>query len=461
VRAAVLRVVMATLLAFALWVFVSYTQNPDVTSSFDSVPVEIEGLSSDMLVVDNDGRPRASRPTVDLTVDADEETLRNLTVSDLRAFVDVSERGPGEHSIPINIVPTRPGLQRARFSADPDFLLIRLDREITRTVPLTVEITGSVPFGFESRPAEVTVGGGPVGQVTVRGPQGLVDRVARARISADIDRLTANYNSPRTPDPVAADGDLVPGVTLDPSVVNLEVPVQSSVGVKRVPVVPVLVGEPASGYVVTGVSVEPQLVTLTGSSGPLDEVESVSTLGVDVGGASQTFTRTVTIAEPVNTRLSFGEPSQAAVRVVVAPIARPFQVTVPVPVQVADIPPDLLVSASPQLVQLRLAGSTSELGALDPSSLVAVVSARGLGEGSFSLTPSVSLPEGVRLVGDPPAVTVTLRLPVTQTPATTETPDVSETQTPDTLDADPEPTETITPAATGTPLATQTAAPPP
>jgi YbbR domain-containing protein len=465
VRAAVLRVVMATLLAFALWVFVSYTQNPDVTSSFDSVPVEIEGLAPGMLVVDKDGQPRASRPTVDLTVDADEDTLRSMTVSDIRALVDVSERGPGEHSVPINIVPTRSGLQRARFSADPDFLLIRLDQEITRTVPLTVEIAGSVPFGFESGEPEVALAGQPVETVQIRGPQSLVERVDRARITADIDRLTANYNSPRTPEPVSDDGQVVAGVTLTPSTVNLNVPISSSVGVKRVPVIPVLNGQPASGYVVTGVAVEPQLVTLTGSSGPLDAVESVSTLGVSIGGASQTFTRTVAIAEPVGTRLGFGEPTSAVITVQVAPVVRPFQVTLPVPVQVVDIPPGLLASLSPQIVQVELVGTTTQLGGLDAESLVGLVSASGRGPGSYNIVPDIRLPDGVSLAQAPPAVALTLRAPATATAEPTETEAPEQETATAAPEPEPEPTNTPTqapapPAVTPTPAApTQTPAP--
>lgn len=431
---------MAGLLAFALWVFVSYTQNPDVTSSFDSVPVEIEGLAPGMLLVDNDGQPRASRSTVDLTVDADEDTLRNLTVSDLRAFVDVTGRGPGEHSVPVNIVPTRSGLQRARFSASPDFLLIRLDQEITRTVPLSIEITGSVPFGFESGEPSAVVAGQPVGSVLVRGPQGRVDRVVRARISADIDRLTANYNSPRTPEAVAEDGQVVSGVTIEPPIVNLVVPIASSVGVKRVPVVPVLRGQPASGYVVTGVSVEPQLVTLTGSSGPLDEVENVSTREVSVSGASATFTSTVSIAEPLNTQLGFGEPAAAVVTVQIAPIIRPFQITLPAPVQVVDIPPGLLVSLSPQVVQVSLSGTTAQLATLDPGALVAVVSASGLREGTFTVVPTIELPEGVRLAEDSQPVTLTLRAPATAIPEPSETPTREATATPTPETAAPTPT---------------------
>lgn len=448
VRAAVLRVVMAALLAFALWIFVSYTQNPDVTSSFEGVPVELEGLAPGMLVVDNDGQPRNGRATVNLTVDADEDTLRNLTVSDLRAFVDMTGRGPGEHSVPVNVVPTRTGLQRARFSADPDFLLIRLDQEITRTVPLSIEISGSVPFGFESREPLATVAGQPVETVTIRGPQGRVERVVRARISADIDRLTANYNSPRTPEAMADDGQVLAGVSLDPPIVTLEVPISSSVGVKRVPVVPVLGGQPASGYVVTGVAVEPQLVTLTGSSGPLDALESVSTQEVSIAGASQTFTRTVRIVEPVNSQLGFGEPESAVVTVQLAPIARPFQITLPVPVQVVDIPPGLLVQLSPTVVQVRLAGNSAQLAALDPAALVAEVSAADLRAGSYSRVPEVRLPDGVQLVEAPSAVSITLRLPAT---ATLQPGDTTPTTTVTTTTTVTLPTSTAPPEATMTP----------
>jgi YbbR domain-containing protein len=450
VRAAVLRVILAALLAFALWIFVSYTQNPDVTSSFEGVPVELEGLAPGMLVVDTDGQPRTGRATVDLTVDADEETLRNLTVSDLRAFIDLTDRGPGEHSVPINVVPTRSGLQRARFSAEPDFLLIRLDQEITRTVPLSIEITGSVPFGFEAGDPDALVSGRQLEAVTVRGPQGRVERVVSAQISADIDRLTANYNSPRTPEAVAADGEIVTGVTVDPPSVNLVVPISSSVGVKRVPVVPVLAGQPAAGFVVTGVTLEPQLVTLTGSSGPLDAVDSVSTLEVSVAGATETFTRTVPIAEPVNSRFGFGEPTSAVVTVQVEPIARPFQVTLPVSVQVVDIPSGLLVQLSPQVVQARLAGTSRQLASLDPSSLTGVVSAADLRAGSYRRVPALQLPAGVVLVEDLPAVTLTLRQPAT---ATDEPDDPGEPATETPADATPLAGTPTTSPTTG-PLAT-------
>jgi YbbR-like protein. len=165
-----LRFLLALILAFTLWVFVSYTQNPDRSIAYDNVPVDIEGLAPGLMVIDKEGLPRAQRPEVDITVLADDETVRNVRVSDLRPFVDLTGRGPGEHNVPVNVVTTRS--LRLQASAEPEYLLIRLDQEISRTVALTVETTGIVPFGFEARAPQVTSHGQPVAGVTVRGPQG-------------------------------------------------------------------------------------------------------------------------------------------------------------------------------------------------------------------------------------------------------------------------------------------------
>ena len=53
-----LRLLLSIGLGFALWVFVSFTQNPDQSTSFDSVPVDIEGLEPSLVVVDQQGLPR-------------------------------------------------------------------------------------------------------------------------------------------------------------------------------------------------------------------------------------------------------------------------------------------------------------------------------------------------------------------------------------------------------------------
>jgi hypothetical protein len=133
------------------------------------------------------------------------------------------------------------------------------------------------------------------------------------------------------------------------------------------------------------------------------------------------------------------------VRVEIRRIEQPFQITLPASVQVTDFAGGLQISLSPQIVPITLTGNASDLGQFDPATLQGTVSVRGLGEGSYSLTPSFQLPRGITLAGPPPKVTVILRRPATATPAatTTPTPTISDTAVPTPAEA---PTATPAPA---------------
>jgi YbbR domain-containing protein len=419
-----LRLLLAVGLGFALWVFVSYTQNPDLDTSYDSVPVNIVGRTPNLLLVDKDGLPRTSLPPVTVTVRADTETLKNVQQSSLRALVDLSGLGPGEHQVPVEVEPTRSDLKRVTFSTKPSFLPIRLEEEITRTVALTVEVSGSVPFSFEAGTPRLTYLNQPIDNVQVRGPRSRVDQIKIARVTADIDRLTANYSSPRPVEGIGQDGQVVEGVTFVPATIGVLVPIGSSAGIKRVPVVPRIVGAPASGYIVASIAVEPQFIRLTGSSGPLDNVQSIETGDVDITGASQTVVRTVEVRAPVNIGIASDESNMVTVTVTIAPITRSFQITLPAPVVVTDVSDGLQVSLSPQNIQITLAGTAARLAAFDPNRLQGAASVRDRGPGSYAIVPTFALPEGISLVGEPPKVTVTLRSPPTPTPEATpsETP---------------------------------------
>src|SRR5262249_22315420 len=259
----------------------------------------------------------------------------------------------GEHSnVPVIVERNRSGLGRLTLTSDPAFLSFRLEQEIIRTVPLTVEVTGNVPFSFERGKPSITRDGRPLDSVQVRGPQSRAERVSLARVIADIDRLTGNYSSTRPVELLSQDGQVIAGVTAEPASVNVLVPITSSAGIKRVPVVPRLVGVPASGQIVRSVSVDPQFIQLTGGSDALNAIESIETFDVDIAGAAGAISRTVALRVPANTSLASGEPEAATVQVQIQPIDRPFQLTLPAPVQVTDIPDGLLVSLSPTSIQI-------------------------------------------------------------------------------------------------------------
>lgn len=463
IRTTGLRLALALGLAFSLWAFVSFNENPDRSVPYNDIPVAVENLSDGLLMVDANGAPANSLPPISVTVTAEDQTFSNVRHSDMRAFVDLRNLGPGDYTVPINVVPTRTGLSNANLTPAPDRLPIRLEREITRTVPLTVEVSGTVPFSFRNLDPKATSSDQPISEVTVKGPAPRVERIAQARATANIDRLTANYNSPRPVEALDANGQPVAGVTLDPTSVDVQVPIVSSAGSKRVPVVPNVTGQPGSGYIAEGVEVDPPFVVLTGSAGRLDDVSQVETAPVDLQGASGTFTRTVDLIEPTGGVIEASQPRQAVVTVRLRPLDLPFRATLPVQVQLSGLGDGLLVTFNPQVVLVTVRGTAATLGQLSQDSLPGTLSLRGLGPGIYSLQPQVPLPQGLSLSGDVPRVTVVVRAAPTSTalPATAAPASATPTATPDQQPTEPTGPPTPTGAATPAPTAAPTATPAP
>lgn len=454
-RATGLRLALAIGLSFALWAFVSFSENPEERISFEAVPVEVRNLPSGLVMVDQNGLPNATLPPVNVTIETDRATRADLRQADLRSYVDLRDMAPGDRAVPINIEATRPNLTFTlpEGGLRPASVSVRLEELITTTVPLTLTIQGNVPFSFELGQPEVTLGGQVVQDVQVRGPQSRVERVKMARATANVEQLRASYVSLLPLQGVDENGQPVEGVTLEPATVNVRIPINPIVGLKLVPVLGTIEGFPAPGYTVVNIRSNPPLINLTGSSGTLDTVDQVSTAPVDISGASGLITRTVPLRFPLGTSPQAGEPSEATVTVEIAPLNRVFQVQLPVPVQATNIG-NVLVSISPGVVQAQLAGSNEVLNQLNTATLLATVDVGRLGPGTYQLTPQLTPPNGVTLVGTLPVVTVTLRAPPTAVPPPTSAPRPEPSETPAAPSGTPEPTRPAPTAEPALPSAT-------
>jgi YbbR domain-containing protein len=449
-RATLLRVLLAIGLSFSLWAFVSFSQNPDATTTFNDVPLEAIGLGPGLVMVDANGEPRQALPPVDITISAGQQQLEQLRPVDVRAVADLSGRGAGDHLVPVNVQPTRSNISFSLPSggAEPAAVSVRLEALSEREAPIALDVSGNLPFSFERGDPTISLAGAAIDSVQIAGPQSLVERVAAARATANIEQLRATYLAPLALAAVDAGGAPVEGVTITPATVTVEIPINPVVGLKLVPVQPAVVGLPAPGYAVTGVLVEPPLIAVTGSSGTLDEVERLATQPVEIGGATANVARSAQVLFPEDTAPRTGEPNTVRVTVQIAPLPLPFQAELPVGVSLDGLANGLLGVVNPQIASVSVSGSSATIAALAQSPLRASVDVSGLGPGVYQLPVAVALPDGVSLVGDPPTVQVTLRTPPTPV-LPSATPEPSDTPERATEEPTAEPTaEPATPTAT-------------
>lgn len=437
VRSIVLRAFLAFGLSFALWLFVSFSENPEETARFEDLTLQIVGLAEDMVIVDANGLPTTSFPSVDVTLRTDRRQRSELRPVDIRVVADLSNLGPGDHLVPINVQPTRSNLS---FSVpaggiEPSAIGIRIEPVETVTVPIRLEIVGSPPFSFERGDPEIRYNGNLIDTVTVSGPQSRVVRVAAVRTVANIAQLRASYVAPLNLTPVDNNNQSVEGVQVRPATVTVVIPINPVVGLRLVPVSPIIIGSPAPGFAVTDIKVDPPLITLTGSSGPLDAINLLQTEAIDIANARETVVRIVPLIIPTGTSPAQGDSNAVRVTVEITPITLPFQVRLPVEIVIDGLDNGLLVTVSPEVVEITFAGTSTQLNALAAMPLEATINVSGLAPGAYQFPVQPLLPDGVSIVGEAPTVTVVI-IPAptptsTPSPSPEPSPEVEPTPTPD------------------------------
>ena len=112
--------------------------------------------------------------------------------------------------------------------------------------------------------------------------------------------------------------------------------------------------------------------------------------------------------------------SRVAVLILIVPETKRVRLEVPVLLAVPpDYPYQARLAAGSKTVEVEVEGPADKMGELKPESVLVVAPVRGLtpSETQQPVTTQVILPKGLKLVGDPPVVTVDIReRPLSPTP---------------------------------------------
>lgn len=270
----------------------------------------------------------------------------------------------------------------------------------------TVERSLRVPLALQNQPEQLELVDAPPAQVDVRvrGASSLLSHLAPGDVVAMVDLSTARAGRrifPVTRSHVRAPfGVDVTQVT--PGTISLRFEPSLT---KRVPVVPVVEGEPAPGYTVGQVTTEPPSVEVVGAESSLRHLKEATTEPVSVNKASQRVRETVNIGVSDSTiRLKTPAVATITVQVFPTPLERLLQ---NVPVHLRDVGRGLVAQVLPPAIAVATRGPRPLVDQLQSDSLTAYVDLAGLGPGRYNLPVRVDPPQNVEVLQtDPPSVRV-------------------------------------------------------
>ena len=306
-----------------------------------------------------------------------------------------------------------------------------------------MDVLDAVPFGFEIKTDEIV---SSPATVTVSGQEQLVDQVTE--VVADFYMRGASETVERKIALQARDerGGSV-NVTIQPSIVQVTVPVVQSKGFRNLSVRVVWEGQPAAGHRISNVSVDPTIVVIIGDPATIENIPGyLETSPVKVDGATADVVERVPLVLPEGVSLIGSQAVQVTVSV--SPIVS--SLTVQREVVVQGLALDYVAAPSPGTVDVILSGPLPQLDALRPQDVQVIVDLFNLGTGSYQVAPIVIVPEGITyqsVVPEKVQVEITERPTATPTVTETGTPTATPTETP-TVTQTPTPTGTWTPTPT-------------
>ena len=273
---------LSLVVAFILWLIVVNYDDPTVTKTYSSIPVEF--LNPEVLtdngkvydIVDDSGM-------VSVQVKAKRSVQNLLSRDDFKATADLGKLFP-DNTVPVEV-------KAVRFADRIDAVTIKgkgsialvIDDFKERQFNIQVETTGDIYEGY-------MVGNVSLDKnvVKVSGPMTKVDQVSTASVTVDVGGMTQDIST--TEDIVLYDENgqqlFSQDITLSRTSVGVNVQIWT---VKTLPVTYGYQGEPAGGYGLTGaLGCEPEMVQVAGVASVIDSATSpvIPSSAVDITGAT-------------------------------------------------------------------------------------------------------------------------------------------------------------------------------
>ncbi len=294
--------VLAVGLALILWVQVTgERQRPEVQRAFENMPVAWRYLESDVAVLD------VEPSSVTIVVRGERSVMDFLSRHDLDPVVNLRGAPPGSTSVYVSVSVPK-GVQLVEVS--PDIVSVNLEEIREKLVEPEIQLLGQPQEDYE---ADIHRLHPP--QVTVRGGQSMVDKVAGLEGTLDVSGQSESFSRSVPLRAVGEDGLPIQDISFSPAEITVDVDVSPRQETRAFPIKVIVEGDLPEGYSVQDVEVYPDEVQLTGSVFLLGDISEIETEPVDLEGLTESVELEVELVAPSGTYLELDEPVRVRIEI--------------------------------------------------------------------------------------------------------------------------------------------------
>lgn len=370
----------AFVLALAVWIIAVTASDPSEQKVYPSpVPIEIIGQSADLVITNQ----LPSSFLITLKAPASVWTSLLDEKAPVRAIIDLSGLGEGQHTVPIQIeIGVRP-IEVIKYN--PRSVDILLEQLASNQFDITVSTFGNPAIGYQMGTPQISAS-----KATVSGAASLVTQVTEVKAQLDLTDLKSDFSQEVTLQAFDQYGAEVKGVSISPEKVEVKGTIQQLGGFRNVVVKVVTDGQVAMGYQLSSILVDPLTITVYSADPALVDALPgyVETDPINLSGLKDDLSQDVNlrlasgitvVGNPtVNVRVSINaeENSRALTDVTVEPVG---------------LSSGLEAEISPSKVDLIIAGPLVSLNSVNTADIKVLIDLSGMNPGIYTFEPKTSL----------------------------------------------------------------------
>ena len=367
--------IVALVFAILLWAYVLVALNPVRSKSIDDVPITLEGytdlLSRNLILVNSD------LGMADVEVNATITNHSDLDASRITCRASLGTiSAAGTYRLPLSV--TVQSNLGTVASVDPRTVTVEVDNLIVKTVPVKLELTGTLPEGYE------VVAESMVSTITVEGAARYIEPTVRAVATVDLTGRTENVEESVNVVFYDKNDNEVTVVTRSQN--NPNVTVRATISAYKLVNIRPEVTLEDNVYYESINQVSPASVVLYGTSEALAAIDTVSTQALVLPAERGVVTRDLTLVLPEGVSLKRGQSSSVTLNAVVT--EKTGEIALEAPLTYANLGKDLAIAdGAPTIAYLTVSGPLKQVEQVTPESLTVKVDLAGYGPGDWELIP--------------------------------------------------------------------------
>ena len=367
--------IVALIFAVLLWAYVLVALNPMRSKSIDDVPITLEGytdlLSRNLILVNSD------LGLADVEVNATITNHSDLDASRITCRASLSTiSAAGTYRLPLNV--TVQSNRGTVASGDPRTVTVEVDNLVVKNVPVKLELTGTLPEGYEVVSEHVA------SSITIEGAARYIERTVRAVATVDLTDRTENveesvnvvfYDKDDNEVAVVTRSQNKPAVT-----VRLTLSAYKRVSVRQD------VSLADDTYYTLRSETTPATVIIYGSVETLENIDYISTENLVLPAEADIVSRVVPLILPDGVTLRRGQSGSVTLSATVT--EKTGERTLEVPLTYTHLSNDLLMAeGAPTYVAVVASGPLFQLEQLTADMFTVQADLTGYGPGEWELVP--------------------------------------------------------------------------